>query len=314
MYTKVFVGNLSFKTKADELAAEFSAAGRVVSANIITRGPRSLGYGFVELESEEDARKAVNLLNKRSVDGREINVEIAKPRDEAKIAEKRAAPARRGGRRGGRGGAAGGSPTEGAGSPAGGNNNAGPAAGSPGSAPRSRGGPRRRYRGGAAGGNNNNNAATGGEGAQQGSSSSSSSSQGGAPRRRQRSAPRPRDPNRALSSTTLFVANLPFSLDDAGLSALFKDQKVAKAHVVKNRNGRSKGFGFVEFNTEADQKAALAASDKLTSENRNLIVKVALTPPEGLNNAAPAAPAAPASGTESKEAAKDTKTEGAKST
>jgi RNA recognition motif-containing protein len=43
------------------------------------------------------------------------------------------------------------------------------------------------------------------------------------------------------------------------------------------RNGRSKGFGFVEFNNEDDQKAALAKLDNHEVEGRNLIVKVALT-------------------------------------
>jgi len=76
------------------------------------------------------------------------------------------------------------------------------------------------------------------------------------------------------------VANLPFSLEDDGLTKLFKDHKVSKAHVVKNRNGRSKGFGFVEFEHETDQKAALEASSKLTAEGRELIVKIALTAPE----------------------------------
>jgi len=80
--TKVFVGNLSFKTQESDLAKEFEVAGKVATANIISRGSRSLGYGFVELESEEEARKAVELLHKKQIDGREIKVEVAKPRDE----------------------------------------------------------------------------------------------------------------------------------------------------------------------------------------------------------------------------------------
>jgi RNA recognition motif-containing protein len=80
--TKVFVGNLSFKTREAELAQEFSAHAKVISANIITRGPRSLGYGFVELESEDEARKAVAAMDKKEIDGRQINVEVAKPREE----------------------------------------------------------------------------------------------------------------------------------------------------------------------------------------------------------------------------------------
>jgi RNA recognition motif-containing protein len=62
------------------------------SASIISRGSRSLGYGFVEMESEEEARKSVELLNKKVIDNREINVEIARPREE-KPAPAEGAPA-----------------------------------------------------------------------------------------------------------------------------------------------------------------------------------------------------------------------------
>lgn len=272
MSTKVFVGNLSFKTKENELAAEFSSAGKVVSANIITRGPRSLGYGFVELENEETATKAVQLLNKKNIDGRDINVELAKPRDEAKIAEKKAQQATAGegsrgrGGRGGRGrGARGGSTSRG------------------------RGGFRRggfRPRGGEAG------AAAGQK------PEGSPVAEGGAPRARRPRPPRPDSPSksnvsRTPSKTTLFVANLPFSVDDAGLLDIFKEFNVAKAHVVRKRNNRSKGFGFVEFNNDADQQKALSAIDKKNVGDRELIVKVALTEskPEG-ESAAPAPAAA----------------------
>ncbi len=69
-----------------------------ISANIITRGPqqRSLGYGFVEMESEEDANKAVQLLNKKEIDGRPVNVEVAKPRDESGEDKTRGASGNRG--------------------------------------------------------------------------------------------------------------------------------------------------------------------------------------------------------------------------
>jgi len=325
MHTKVFVGNLSFKTKADELAAEFSAAGRVVSANIITRGTRSLGYGFVEMETEEEAQKSVTLLNKKSVDSREINVELAKPREDRPFQERKPFSDRGRGRRGGRGGGRGGSRP-----PLGENNNApaqnnnaggGPVNNAPGSSspgpsrefngrpfrPRGRGG----FRGGA------------------GVGLRSDSNDGGRRGGRGGRFNRPnRDfANRTPSPTTLFVANLPFALDNDGLAKLFKDQKVSKAHVVKNRSGRSKGFGFVEFEGEADQKAALALADKkLVVEGRELIVKVALTSPvlppkeapkEGASaapsappkdSAAPASPAAPAAAPSPAPAAKSEET------
>lgn len=217
--TKVFVGNLSFRTTDADLAAEFSSAGKVVQANIIKRGPRSLGYGFVELESEEDAQKSVTLMNKKAIDGREINVELAKPREEVKGNDQRRTQSRRGrgAPRGGRGGFM-----------------------------------RRRFR------PSRNNDGNSGRG-------------------------RPRNPrarvnvNRTPSTTTLFVANLPFSVDDNGLQEIFKECNAAKAHVVLNKSGRSKGFGFVEFATEADQQKALKEFENKSVENRPLIVKVALT-------------------------------------
>jgi len=75
----------------------------------------------------------------------------------------------------------------------------------------------------------------------------------------------------------LFVANLPFSYGDDTLLALFKEFNATKAHVVKKRNTRSKGFGFVEFDNEADQQKALSATDKKVVDERELIVKIALT-------------------------------------
>jgi RNA recognition motif-containing protein len=53
--------------------------------------------------------------------------------------------------------------------------------------------------------------------------------------------------------------------------------KSTKCYVVKARNGRSKGFGFVEFANEEDQRNALAAAEKFVIGERNLIVKIALT-------------------------------------
>jgi len=238
--TKVFVGNLSFKTQESELAREFEAAGKVASANIITRGSRSLGYGFVEMESEEDAHKAVQLLSKKPIDGREINVEVARPRDETQKPEgtndeKGGLPRRRRpfNKEGGQG-------------------------------------PRRRFRRRPAGQN-----AAEGEGAAANSGNPN-------PNPRPRRAPRaPRnDADRAPrtpSSNTLFVTNLPFSVDDAGLAAAFTGFNVKAAHVVKKRNDRSKGFGFVEFSSQDDQQKALAAMDKKQIEGRDIVVKVALT-------------------------------------
>lgn len=237
--TKVFVGNLSFQTREAELAKEFEAAGKVISANIITRGPRSLGYGFVEMESLPDAENAVKLLSKKEINGRPINVEIAKPRDETAQTEKKDAQPSRGGFRGrGRGRGRGNFRGRGRG-------------GATSFAPRGRGG----ARGGAPrGGANNANA-----------------------------NPRPNNAkpaeDRTPSKTTLFVANLPFSLDDASFSKVLKDHSVSfsAAHVVVKKNGRSKGFGFIQFENEGDQQKALGYLNNKEVEGRALVVKVALT-------------------------------------
>ncbi|CAH1767477.1 9873_t:CDS:2 [Entrophospora sp. SA101] len=79
---KVFVGNLSFQTSEQQLADFFGKTGKVLKANIISRGNRSLGYGFVALETKEDANKVVDELNRQELDGRQINVEMAKPKSE----------------------------------------------------------------------------------------------------------------------------------------------------------------------------------------------------------------------------------------
>jgi len=201
--TKVFVGNLAFSTKEPELAAAFQAAGKVIGANIITRGPRSLGYGFVELESEEDAQKAVELMNKKDLNGRQINVEVARPQEENK--EKPV--------------------------PQGENGGASPARRK--RAPRRRGPPQE-----------------GGAEHKQESVASEDQTEG-EPQRRQRRRPvgqkRVSEEAKEESKTTLFVANLPFSLDDEGFAKVVLELglKPKTAHVVKKRNLRSKGYGFV---------------------------------------------------------------------
>jgi len=262
--TKVFVGNLSFKTQERDLAREFEQAGKVSTANIITRGTRSLGYGFVEMESEEEAHKAVELLNKKNIDGREINVEVAKIREESTDAAGGAAP-----------GAAPGGATRGRGRARG-----GAAAGT-------------RGRGGRGGGRGRAPRAQGEGDAAAPAGAPAAGPAGGAPRRPR--APRPprseedKTP-RAESATTLFVANLPFSVDDAGLAKIFEGLNLKAAHVVRKRNERSKGFGFVEFNNSEDQHKALSVNNKEV-EGRPLIVKVALTEAaqHATTDAAPAA-------------------------
>ena len=172
---RVFAGNLPFSVTEEQLKTMFSECGTVVSATIITRGTRSLGYGFVEMENQEAADKAVSAMNKKEVDGRTINVEISRPRSDVPKA------------------------------------------------------------------------------------------------RRGRGAKKP-DVERVASKTTVFVANLPFSVDDAALKAAFADVKAVNALVAVRPAGRSKGFGFVLFANEADQQAAIAAKNDTEIEDRKIAV------------------------------------------
>jgi RNA recognition motif-containing protein len=86
---KVFAGNLAYTTTDEGLKAFFApVASDILSAQVIMRGLRSSGYGFVALATEEAALKAVETLDKKELDGRSVIVEIAKPSDQ-KDKEKR---------------------------------------------------------------------------------------------------------------------------------------------------------------------------------------------------------------------------------
>ena len=79
----IFVAKLSFQTKEDTLRKAFEEFGEVDSVKIITDkfDGRSKGYGFVEMPDDTAANNAINALNETELDGREIAVKVAKPRD-----------------------------------------------------------------------------------------------------------------------------------------------------------------------------------------------------------------------------------------
>jgi len=79
--TKLFVGSLPFATTSDQLTEMFSKAGKVAEANVVMdkMTGRSRGFGFVEMATEEDAKKAIDTLNGTEVDGRKIFVSEARP-------------------------------------------------------------------------------------------------------------------------------------------------------------------------------------------------------------------------------------------
>lgn len=83
MAAKLFIGNLDYTVTADDLRALFAQAGTVVDAVVIsdkmTGRPR--GFGFVEMSSDEEAKKAIETLNGADLKARKINVNEAKPQE-----------------------------------------------------------------------------------------------------------------------------------------------------------------------------------------------------------------------------------------
>ncbi len=84
MATKLFIGSLAWATTDDSLKDFFSQVGTVESANVIMdrETGRSKGFGFVEMSSDEEAKKAIDELNGKELDGRPIVVNEARPRTE----------------------------------------------------------------------------------------------------------------------------------------------------------------------------------------------------------------------------------------
>jgi len=84
MAINLFVGNLPYTMTSDDLAQTFAQAGTVVSAKVISDkySGRSRGFGFVEMSSDEEAKKAIEMFNEKDVSGRPLVVNEARPREE----------------------------------------------------------------------------------------------------------------------------------------------------------------------------------------------------------------------------------------
>nr|HPR58504.1 RNA-binding protein [Bacteroidales bacterium] len=82
----IFVANLSFKFKDDQLRKIFEPYGEIESVRIITdrNSGRSKGYGFVVMPNEEEADKAIKELNGLEVDGRALVVKVSEEKQEPK--------------------------------------------------------------------------------------------------------------------------------------------------------------------------------------------------------------------------------------
>ena len=84
MGAKLYVGNLPYSVVEAKLQEHFAKHGNVVSARIITDkfSGRSKGFGFVEMDSGEQAQAAIAAVNGREVNGRALTVNEARPREE----------------------------------------------------------------------------------------------------------------------------------------------------------------------------------------------------------------------------------------
>jgi len=81
MSMKLYVGGLPYQCTEDDIKDYFSPAGSVVSVAIITdkMSGRSRGFGFVEMETEDEGNKAVEMFNGTDFQGRKLTVNEARP-------------------------------------------------------------------------------------------------------------------------------------------------------------------------------------------------------------------------------------------
>ena len=84
MSNKLFVGNLSFNTTENDLQDAFAAHGTVVEATLMMdrMSGRPRGFGFVTMSTPEEAEKAIAAMNGAALDGRNLTVNVARPREE----------------------------------------------------------------------------------------------------------------------------------------------------------------------------------------------------------------------------------------
>ena len=83
MSMKLYVGNLAFQTSSADLQELFAQAGTVESATVVEDRDtgRSRGFGFVEMSSKEEGEAAITRFSGNEVNGRNLTVNVAKPRE-----------------------------------------------------------------------------------------------------------------------------------------------------------------------------------------------------------------------------------------
>ncbi|KAG6855032.1 hypothetical protein C0991_005961 [Blastosporella zonata] len=309
IFIQVFAGNLAYSTTDEGLKAFFAPVeSDILSAQVILRGTRSAGYGFVALATAEAAQKAVEVLDKKELDGRQVIVEVAKPSEQKDKEKKEKKAKRRPGRRGSKAVPGEVSEAEANGEPA----RIDEPAAAPGTDEAAK--PKRKKKAARKPKATETSETAPAPAATSAAENDAAAApaEGGAkkaPRARKPKAPRtPRpageDPVGEPSKSMLFVANLGFNIDDAGLSTLFTDAGITvnSARIVRRRWGqprKSKGYGFVDVGGEEEQKKAIAALEGKDVGGRTIAVKVAVNaPPHDEDAADEAKPSTDAPATE----------------
>jgi cold-inducible RNA-binding protein len=84
MSMKLYVGNLAFETSGENLREHFAQAGTVETATVVEDRDtgRSRGFGFVEMSSKEEGEAAIRQFNGNDLGGRNLTVNVAKPRED----------------------------------------------------------------------------------------------------------------------------------------------------------------------------------------------------------------------------------------
>ncbi|KAJ3430662.1 RNA recognition motif rrm domain containing protein [Anaeramoeba flamelloides] len=260
--TKLYLGNISFHSTEESLEEAFSEYGKVKEVTIIRRGNRSLGYGFLEMETVKGAEKAIEGLHNQEVDEREIVVEFSDPNRSKRRSRGRG---RGRGRFRGRGGFRGGF--------------------------RGRGrffdpyrigygrgyyqdpyfDPYREFGGYGGRGFGGRGRRFGGRGRRFGGRGRGFGGRGRFPRRR------PNFDEKNPSETVIFITNIPFEFTDDDLLEAFTDYNPTRAKVIFSKTGRSKGFGFVEFADGESRDKAISLNETEIG-GRTAFVKIAFEP------------------------------------
>jgi len=297
---KVFVGNLAYSTTDEGLETFFAPVQNdIISVQVIKRGSRPAGYGFVAMSSAEAVQHAIETLAGQELDGRKVIVEIAKPADQKDKDKKEKRTKRRPGRRGSK-------PVPGEVTEAEATGDivktddvvvAAPGTDEAAKPKKKKKKTNRKFKRRAAPADALQEAGAEAATIEEVAHDAPPLTTRREPRRRfwapRRSRPIGEDPVGEPSKTMLFVANLGFSIDDEGLSALFTDAgiNVNSARVVRMRWGRprrSKGYGFVDVGSEEEQQKAIAALEGKEFGGRAIAVKIAVNAQKGDETEAPA--------------------------